>query len=139
VGRPDEPHTERGFLHWSRQVRYLIDPGASRRSASVQMATVDGLPLEWQSEHVYTVACPSFVRQVAGPWERRAAADLGFIPLALQPWPAADTGLFLRQELMTYIEQAGGVTAVAGAQRDGRLRVLWSSLVARSSHLVPMD
>lgn len=134
VGRPDEPHTERGFLHWSRQVRYLIDPGASRRSAGAQMATVNGSPLEWQPDRVYTIACPSFVRQLAGPWERRAAAELGFIPLTLQPWPASDTGLFLRQEIMTYIEQAGGVTAAAGAQRDGRLRVLWSTLVARGSY-----
>ncbi len=134
VGRPDEPHTERGFLHWSRQLRYLIDPGASRRSASAQMMMVNGSPLEWQPERVYTVACSSFVRQLAGPWERRAAAELGFIPLTLQPWPATDSGLFLRQELMTYIEQAGGVTAAAGAQRDGRLRVLWSTLVARQSY-----
>ncbi len=139
VGRLDEPHTERGFLHWSRQVRYLIDPGASRRSAGVQMATVDGSPLEWQPERILTVACPSFVRQLAESWERRAAAELGFVPLALQPWPAADTGLFLRQELMTYLEQAGGVTAAAGARRDGRLRVLWSTLMARPSYVARMD
>lgn len=134
VGRLDEPHTERGFLHWSRQVRYLIDPGASRRSATAQMATVNGLPLEWQPERVYTVACSSFVRQLAGPWERRAAAELGFVPLSLQPWPAAGTGHFLRQEMMAFIEQVGGVTAEAGAQRDGRLRVLWSTLIARQSY-----
>ena len=35
---------------------------------------------------------------------RRAAAELGLVPLALQPWPAADTGLFLRQELVAFIE-----------------------------------
>jgi 2',3'-cyclic-nucleotide 2'-phosphodiesterase (5'-nucleotidase family) len=134
VGRLDEPHTERGFLHWSRQVRYLIDPGASRRSATAQMATVNGSPLEWQPERVYSVACPSFVRQLAAPWERRAAAELGFVPLALQPWLAGDTGLFLRQELMTFIEQTGGVTTAAGAQRDGRLRVLWSTLIAQQSY-----
>lgn len=134
IGRPDEPHTERGFLHWSRQVRYLIDPGASRRSAGAQMATVNSSPLEWQPDRVYSVACPSFVRQLAGPWERRAAAELGFMPLTLQPRPASDTGLFLRQELMAFIEQAGGVTTAAGAQRDGRVRVLWSTLVARQSY-----
>ncbi len=134
VDRLDEPHTERGFLHWSRQVRYLIDPGASRRSAGVQMATINGSPLEWQPERVYTVACPSFVRQLAAPWERRAAAELGFSLLSLARWPASDTGLFLRYELATFIEQAGGVTATSGAQRDGRVRVLWSTLMARPSY-----
>jgi hypothetical protein len=98
------------------------------------MATVNGSPLEWQPERVYSVACPSFVRQLAAPWERRAAAELGFVPLALQPWLAGDTGLFLRQELMTFIEQTGGVTTAAGAQRDGRLRVLWSTLIAQQSY-----
>ena len=135
AGRPDEPHTERGFLHFSRQVRYLIEPGASRRSASALMTMVNGAPLEWQPEHVYTVACPSFVRQLAGPWERRAAAELGFLPLSLQRWTAVDTGLFLRQEVLAYIEQAGGVTGAAGVQRDGRVRVLWSTLVALQSHI----
>lgn len=130
VGRPDEPYTERGFLHWSRQVRYLIDPGASRRSATAQMATVNDSPLEWQPESLYTVAYPSFVRHLARPWERRAAAELGFLPLTLQTWPASDTGLFLRNEIMAFIEQAGGVFAACGALRDGRVRVLWSTLVA---------
>ena len=99
------------------------------------MTMVNGAPLEWQPEHVYTVACPSFVRQLAGPWERRAAADLGFLPLSLQRWTAVDTGLFLRQELLAYIEQAGGVTGAAGVRRDGRVRVLWSTLVALQSHI----
>lgn len=130
VGRLDEPHTERGFLHWSRQVRYLIDPGSSRRSATAQMALVNGMPLEWQPERSYVVACPSFVRQLAAPWERRAAAELGFAPLSLARWPANDTGLFLRRELTAFIEQAGGVTAAAGALRDGRVQVLWSTVVA---------
>ena len=97
------------------------------------METVNGSPLEWQPERTYLVACPSFMRQLAGPWERRAAAELGFIPFNLAQRLASDTGLFLRQELVAFIEQAGGVTASAGAQRDGRVRILWSTLVAQKS------
>jgi 2',3'-cyclic-nucleotide 2'-phosphodiesterase (5'-nucleotidase family) len=134
AGRSDESHTERGFLHFSRHLRYLIDPGASRRSAFAQMALVNRSPLDWHLERVYSVACPSFVRQLAAPWERRAAAELGFMPLSLARWPASDTGLFLRHELTAFIEQAGGVTGTAGAQRDGRLRVLWSTLMVRQSY-----
>jgi 5'-nucleotidase / UDP-sugar diphosphatase len=131
AGRPDESHTERGFLHFSRHLRYLIDPGASRRSAFAQMAMINRSPLDWHLERVYCVACPSFVRQLAAPWERRAAAELGLSPLSLARWPASDTGLFLRHELTAFIEQAGGVTAAAGAQRDGRVQVLWSTLISR--------
>lgn len=134
AGRPDESHTERGFLHFSRHLRYLIDPGASRRSAFAQMAMVNRSPLDWHLERVYTVACPSFVRQLAAPWERRAAVELGFSPLNLARWPASDTGLFLRHELASFIKQAGGVTATSGAQRDDRVRVLWSTLLARQSY-----
>ena len=129
VGRPNEPHTERGFLHWSGQVRYLIDPGSSRRSATALMATINGSPLEWQPDRLYTVACPSFVRQLAAPWERQAAAELDLFPLALESWRVTDTGLFLRQELISTIEKGGGVTESGGAKRDGRVRVLWSTLV----------
>jgi 2',3'-cyclic-nucleotide 2'-phosphodiesterase (5'-nucleotidase family) len=131
AGRPDESHTERGFFHFSRHLRYLIDPGASRRSAFAQMAMVNRSPLDWHLERVYCVACPSFVRQLAAPWERRAAAELGFMPLSLARWPASDTGLFLRHELTTFIEQADGVTTAAGAKRDGRVQVLWSTLISR--------
>lgn len=134
AGRPDESHTERGFLHFSRHLRYLIEPGASRRSAFAQMIMLNRLPLDWRVEHVYTVAAPSFVRQLAAPWERRAAAELGFTPISLARWPASDTGLFLRHELTTFIEQAGGVTAAAGAQRDGRVQVLWSTMRTRQSY-----
>jgi 2',3'-cyclic-nucleotide 2'-phosphodiesterase (5'-nucleotidase family) len=134
VDRPDEPHTERGFLHWSGQVRYLIDPGSSRRSATAQMATINGSPLEWQPDRLYTVACPSFVRQLAAPWERQAAAELDLFPLALESLRVTDTGLFLRQELISTIEKGGGVTASRGAKRDGRVRVLWSTLVNLPHH-----
>jgi 2',3'-cyclic-nucleotide 2'-phosphodiesterase (5'-nucleotidase family) len=134
AGRPDESHTERGFLHFSRHLRYLIDPGASRRSAFAQMTMINRSPLDWHLERVYRVACPSFVRQLAVPWERRAAVELGFSPLSLARWPASDTGLFLRHELATFIEQAGGVTATSGAQRDGRVQMLWSTLLARQSY-----
>lgn len=132
VGRPEEPHTERGFLHFSRQVRYLIDPSTSRRAAFASMITVDGWPLEWRMDRTFLVACPSFVRQLAAPWERHAAAELGFLPVSLAQWPLADSGLFVRHELVAYIKEAGGVTAAAGARRDGRVRVLWSSLTRLS-------
>ncbi|MDW8318051.1 MAG: bifunctional UDP-sugar hydrolase/5'-nucleotidase [Anaerolineae bacterium] len=128
AGRPEEPHTERGFLHFSRHVRYLIDPSTSRRAAFASMITVDGWPLEWRMDRTFVVACPSFVRGLAAAWERRAAAELGFLPLSLSQWPMTDTGLFVRHELVSYIKAVGGVTAAAGARRDGRVRVLWSSL-----------
>ncbi len=46
--RPGEPHTERGFLQFSQQVRYTIELGESRSQARATNVTLDGLPLEGQ-------------------------------------------------------------------------------------------
>lgn len=123
--RPDEPHAERGFLQFSRQIRYTIELGASRNAAHAANITVDGVPLDEQLERTFLVACASFFREAAMAWEGCTARELG-LPIANpQDWPHIDTQLFVRDEMIAYIREHGGVTEEAGARCDGRLQVVW--------------
>lgn len=126
--RYDEPHTERGFLHFSDQIRYAIDPGETRRQARAVDITMDGRPLDQQLNRVFLAACTSFVRELAAPWERYAPW-LDDTPWPdLMEFPHVDTRLFLRNELVAYICEQGGVTEASGARRDGRLRFIYPPL-----------
>jgi 2',3'-cyclic-nucleotide 2'-phosphodiesterase (5'-nucleotidase family) len=123
--RPGVPHTERGFLHFSRQVRYTVDLGQSQCEARAEKITVNGIPIEEQLGRAFLIACSSFVRKAALTWERHVAR-LANMPLVdLQAWPRLDTNLFLRDELIVYIRDNDGVTEQGGAKRDGRLQVIW--------------
>ncbi len=124
VDRPGEPHTERGFVHFSRQVRYTIELGQERSQARATNITFDGQPIETQLARTFRVACSSFVRRPAAEWETFAARQLGLRLMGSQQIPHQDTGLFLRDVLVSYIRAHGGVTEEAGARRDGRLIVM---------------
>jgi hypothetical protein len=119
--RPAEAHTERGFLHFSRAVRYRIRLGGSRAEAAALDVTVCGHPLAEQMERTFTVACTSFVHMLCATWERQVAAQQHLALLDAHQLPKEDTRLFLRNELIAYIRTHGGVTPEGGARRDGRL------------------
>ncbi|HXV42298.1 MAG TPA: 5'-nucleotidase C-terminal domain-containing protein [Anaerolineae bacterium] len=123
--RPGKPHTERGFLHFSRQVRYKIDLGQSRHAAQAIDITVDGLPLDEQLGRSFLIGCSSFVRQAALPWQKYASEFLNLPLLDIHSWPRLDTNLFLRDELITYIREQGGIPA-SHARRDGRVQFIWN-------------
>jgi 2',3'-cyclic-nucleotide 2'-phosphodiesterase (5'-nucleotidase family) len=115
VDRPNEPRTERGFLHFSGGVRYAIDLGADRFDAKVFQITVNGKPLEEQFEDEFQIAAGNFIREYAVGWEKSQPVPL----LRLDEFPHTETDIHLRRELVAHIRQAGGVTAFC----DGRLRV----------------
>lgn len=119
--RPGEPHTERGFLHFSRQVRYKVVLGEERRAAHAWDVTVDGRPLAEQLERTFRFACTSFVREAALPWEARVGQTRELPTLDMRRLPVVDIHLFLRHELVAYIREHGGVTEAGGARRDGRV------------------
>ena len=119
---PGEPHTERGFLHFSREVRYQICAAGDGRPASVYCASFNGRPLEELLEQDFVFAAPSFVRRLAAAWEKEAR-EAGSLPLVdLRSWGFEDTGLSLRREIMEYVRLQGGVLDVC---RDGRLQVVY--------------
>jgi 5'-nucleotidase/UDP-sugar diphosphatase len=122
--RPGEPHVERGFLQFSRQVRYTIEQGERRNIARAIQVTVNGLPLAQQLERVFLVACTSFVREAAAPWEWYAARQIDLPVVDMLGSLHADTDLLVRDTLIAYIRTHGGVTDKAGVRRDGRLRIV---------------
>jgi 5'-nucleotidase / UDP-sugar diphosphatase len=132
VNLPGEPHTERGFLHFSKALRYAIVPGTqgaqyledARQPCSAVEILLNGIPLKGQFERTFRVAAPNFVRELAGVWEK----SVGHTPFGSAPdlkhYPCQKTEIFLRREMLAHIKQAGGVTREAGAVCDGRLRIL---------------
>lgn len=121
AGRPDEPNTDRGFLQFSRQVRYTIDLGAERADATARNITVNGRPLAEQLERSFLVACTSFTRKSAQTWQRLVGRMHGFSFVDVHSFPHLDPHLFLRDVLVAYIREHGGVTEEGGARRDGRV------------------
>lgn len=125
--RPDEPHTERGFLQFSHHIRYTIELGHNRREAKAVDITLDGQPIEEQLGRSLLIACSSFVRRAASVWEAYARQYLNMPLVDIREWPRIDTHLFLRDEMIAYIREHGGVTEAGGARLDGRLEIVWPS------------
>lgn len=123
LDRPDEPHLERGFLHFSRQVRYRIELGAARAEAQATHITIDGVRLSDLSERTFRVACTNCVRRQAQAWEERATEQARLDLFRLEDLPHHSTDLVLCDEIMATVEAHGGVTEEGGARRDGRLSI----------------
>jgi 2',3'-cyclic-nucleotide 2'-phosphodiesterase (5'-nucleotidase family) len=121
--RPGEPHTERGFLQFSAQLRYAVDLAESRSQARAVAAELDGLPLPEQLDRRLLVAITSFCREAALPWERYASRTLAMPCTDLLEASYTETDLLVRDEMIAYILEHGGVTTEGGAQRDGRLTI----------------
>jgi len=123
IDLPGEPHTERGFLHFSRQVRYTIEMGNGRKDLRATHITLNGIPLEQQLERSLQIICSSFVRELAAPWEKYARSVLGLPIMDINRVTHVDTPLFFRHELVAYITANGGVTEAGGVRRDGRVQI----------------
>ena len=124
VDRPGEPHTERGFVHFSSRVRYAILLGNGRREAQAVDITVDGLPIDTLLERSFLVACSAFLRELAATWENHARSAPALPLFDIREIPFTDTRIFVRKLLVEYISAHGGVTEAAGVRRDGRLQVI---------------
>ncbi|MFW5942200.1 MAG: bifunctional metallophosphatase/5'-nucleotidase [Chloroflexota bacterium] len=122
--RPDEPHTERGFLQFSQHIRYTIERGQTRATAHAIDLTLNGRSIEEQWERSFLMACSNFTRRPARSWEAFARRYYEPRIFDLTQLPHLDPHLFLRNELVTYIKENGGVTKEGGARRDGRVRFI---------------
>lgn len=133
-GCPGEGREERGFVQFSREVRYRIAGGPIREHMHAVDATINGVSLEQLlSAHTgpFLVACSSFVRQSASRWERRAAEERGaqsdtalHAIFDLHALPVEQTGLALREELVAYAREMGGITEEAGLVCDARVNIM---------------
>ncbi len=126
IDLPGEPHTERGFLHFCRTVRYTINVTRDRRAdCFASDITVHGIPLNAQLDKTFVVACSSHVRKACQSWEKYVATyfNLPLVSLDDEQITRLDTGLLVSRQLIAYIREQGGITPVSGAKKDGRLQV----------------
>ena len=124
IDRPDEPHTERGFLQFSNQIRYKVVLGDSRKEVRIYDVTINNVPIENQLEKVFLMAGTSFTRELASNWEAHQKIWSGDVLIDLSKFPFKETDLFLRREMVAYILEHGGVTVEGGAKCDGRLSII---------------
>ena len=124
IDYPGEPHTERGFLQFSRQLRYMIVRGETRGKAQMCEAQVEGVSLDDQLDRTFVVAGTSFLRGLADQWQKKYKQQYALVDL--EALTSFESDIFLRKELVTYIQEHGGVTQEGGAHLDGRLRMVES-------------
>ena len=121
INRPDEPNTERGFLQFSRGIRYKVILGPERSKARAVKIFVLGNPIENVRDETFRVVYPNFLRELSHSWEAYAAGEFGFSVFHISDIPCTVSDLFLRNQMVAHIQECGGLTEAGGASRDGRL------------------
>lgn len=137
VDLPNEPRTERGFLFFSKDLRYHILIAANRANARATEVTYQGIPLEELLDKEFHLVSTDFVRQYSKAWE---VYDPHYQPGKapdLRQHPFQETGLYLRRELVRYIKQVGVVAEETGAVCDGRLHIIEHDPIILKSLTVP--
>ena len=127
IDLPGEPHIERGFLHFSQELRYTIKLDNQRSRIKARNITFANESLENHPDKIFIAASTSFVREPARSWEKMKKHDPQFPIFHLHQLPHRTTNLFLRTELVNYIVAHGGVTTQAGVRSDNRLTILYDT------------
>lgn len=118
-----EPHEERGFLQFSKEIRYRIKIAGERSQIRAQDITIGGVPIEEQLDRTFIFVCTSFFRGLAHIWEEQAMASMDLFRYSPKDEACFDSELFLRDVTLARIEKFQGVTRESGAIKDGRLIV----------------
>ena len=119
-------YVSRGFLHFSRALRYTIALGGNAREARAADATFDGRPLASFADRKFRVLFGSYVGNgaFAEAWNGREIAGLGITGFDLTALPKRDTGFVYRNEVVAQIRARETLTPADGARLDQRLTVI---------------
>ncbi|RKF14277.1 bifunctional metallophosphatase/5'-nucleotidase [Alginatibacterium sediminis] len=119
---------ERGFLHFSAQLRYRLKSTKQSQSHTFVDAQFKGEPLD--QTRTYKVAITSFLAYGKGFWSGESVID----ELAINPFNLAaiarehgiETGLLYRSELIDFIKGLANkrIDHESGAKLDGRVSFL---------------
>lgn len=123
IDRAGEPNTERGFLQFSKELRYVVQHARKRCDTQVKKILIHGKALEDQLEQKFLVATTSFIRELAGNWESNPDQSGGCELININDYEHYETDYFMRRELIKFIMDHGGVDSATGARLDGRLKV----------------
>jgi 5'-nucleotidase / UDP-sugar diphosphatase len=116
-----EPHIERGFLHFSKEIRYRIQINPRRSKIQAVDIQVAGVPIERAMNRIYQIACTSYFRGPARHWEAQTNPGIPLMIFHPKNAHGVDTGLFVRDLILEHIRQHNGITQQGGAVQDGRV------------------
>ncbi len=118
----------RGFLHFSKGLRYTIKLNSDATTAVAQDITLNGEPIDSVLNKTFNVAFSDYVSlRGAEGWNGKAVgAGLpdNVIGIDLASLDKNDTGLVYRNEIIAYIKENGTVDESTGAVKDGRVQVI---------------
>src|SRR5258706_15828402 len=122
-------YVSRGFLHFSKALRYTLRLGTSARVAMATDITIGGARLADMPNATFRVVFTNYVG--AGGYAEAWNGDPigggvpGTLPgFDLRSLPRLDTGLVFRNEVIAYIRDVGRIDEATGAALDGRLAVI---------------
>lgn len=118
-------YISRGFLHFSKDLRYSIKLNADATQTIAENITFKGEPIDNLLEQIFNVAFGDYIALRGGEgWKGEKIGAglpdevLGFDIASLQK---NDTGLVYRNEIIAYIKKVGVVDETTGAVKDGRV------------------
>ncbi|WP_052161447.1 5'-nucleotidase C-terminal domain-containing protein [Hoeflea sp. BAL378] len=117
----------RGFLHFSKGLRYRIDHGSSAQEARAVEVEINGRPLAEQMEESFTIAFNTYIA-LGGFGEAWNGKPIGggvageIASMDLRQLDYLHTGLVYRNEIIAFIRDAGVVSPRTGVVLDGRLQ-----------------
>jgi len=119
-------YVTRGFLHFSRGLRYTLRLGDSALDAAIADAEFGGQRIDHDPDRILRVVLTNYLGAggYAESWNGNpiGAGVQGFLPgYDLRPLPKRDTGLVFRNEVMARVRALGHVGRATGACLDGRL------------------
>ncbi|RKZ58583.1 MAG: bifunctional metallophosphatase/5'-nucleotidase [Candidatus Parabeggiatoa sp. nov. 2] len=118
----------RGFLNFSKELRYTIKLNTDATTAIAQDITLNGKPIDEQLDDTFNVAFGDYIvlRGAEGWNGEKVGAGLpdGVIGFDLTTLPMNDTGLVYRNEIIAYIKEQGAVDESTGAVKDGRVQII---------------
>ncbi len=116
----------RGYLHFSRDIRYTIRLGNTPEETTAENVTFRGVLLSDLSKKPFVVAISSYIAGGNEGWNGNPVGTglpetiIGFDIRGLKK---RDTGLVYRNEIIAYIRETGRVGESTGAKNDGRVRL----------------
>lgn len=126
TGADLEGYVSRGYLHFSRGLRYRIALGSGAAQARAVDVEIQGRPLAEIRDRRFRVLFGSSIGNggFAEAWNGRETAGLGGIRgYDLARHAKRDTGFVYRNEVVARIRRVGVIRPEDGARLDGRLVV----------------
>lgn len=121
-------YISRGFLHFSKELRYTIKLNSDATTALAQDITIKGQSIDEVLDQTFTVAFGDYVALRGAEGWNGAKIGAGLPDtvngLNLTVLPKNDTGLVYRNEIIDYIRKYGVVDESTGAIKDGRLQIV---------------